>query len=45
MPFGRFYIKNYRANYNSYFPLKVDLSEVKIQSSGVRVSKSVFSKV
>ena len=21
--FGRFYIKNYHANYNSYFPLKV----------------------
>ena len=23
MLFGRFYIKNYHANYNSYFPLKV----------------------
>ena len=23
MPFGKFYIKNYHANYNSYFPLKV----------------------
>jgi len=23
MLFGRFYIKNYRAYYNSYFPLKV----------------------
>ena len=23
MLFGRFYIKNYYANYNSYFPLKV----------------------
>ena len=23
MVFGRFYIKNYHANYNSYFPLKV----------------------
>ena len=23
MPFGRFYIKNYHANYNSYLPLKV----------------------
>jgi len=25
MLFGRFYIKNYRANYNSYFPLKLFL--------------------
>ena len=23
MRFGRFYIKNYHANYNSYFPLKI----------------------